>query len=312
MKLPLSVAGPTVVRQEHLRRRREGAGGSGRPRPGPRPGWIDQAGAPPADRPPPNGSCDRRRAHGGRGRRRRGVGAGRPSHRRTVPRDRGRAHGRCGRPGDGSDRRSADRRRGSHRRTVAEDALGERAHAPPDVVAAEVGPSSTVEEVVRSTIATSTRRLMRHDAVVRLGVDPGVHQARVATRRIRSDLRTFRSLLEPRWRDELRGELGWLGRELGGVRDCDVLGERLREDALLLPTTTRRTWRRCSTGCVRDAMPLAPRCSPRCASRGTCGCSTPWSPPRPNRACSATWPRAGGRGDGGPDGLPVGAPEEAL
>lgn len=115
-------------------------------------------------------------------------------------------------------------------------ALGERAHAPPDVVAAEVGPSSTVEEVVRSAIATSTRRLMWHDAVVRLGVDPeGVHQARVATRRIRSDLRTFRSLLEPRWRDELRGELGWLGGELGGVRDCDVLKERLREDALLLP-----------------------------------------------------------------------------
>lgn len=62
-------------------------------------------------------------------------------------------------------------------------ALGERAHAPPEVVAAEVGPSSTVEEVVRSAIATSTRRLMSHDAVVRLGVDPeGVHQARVATR----------------------------------------------------------------------------------------------------------------------------------
>ncbi|MGZ8581975.1 MAG: CYTH and CHAD domain-containing protein [Actinomycetota bacterium] len=115
-------------------------------------------------------------------------------------------------------------------------ALGARAQAPPDVFVSDVGPSSTVEEVVRWAIAMSTRRLMQHDPVVRLGVDPeGVHQTRVATRRIRSDLRTFRSLLERDWRDELRGELGWLGAELGGVRDCDVLGERLREDALLLP-----------------------------------------------------------------------------
>ncbi len=115
-------------------------------------------------------------------------------------------------------------------------ALGARAQAPPDVFVSDVGPSSTVEEVVRWAIAMSSRRLMQHDPVVRLGVDPeGVHQTRVATRRIRSDLRTFRSLLERDWRDELRGELGWLGAELGGVRDCDVMGERLREDALLLP-----------------------------------------------------------------------------
>lgn len=115
-------------------------------------------------------------------------------------------------------------------------ALGARAVAAPDVVVPSVDPTSTVAEVVRWAIGMSTRRLMQHDPVVRLGVDPeGVHQARVATRRIRSDLRTFRSLLDPDWRDELRRELGWLGAELGGVRDCDVLGERLRDDALLLP-----------------------------------------------------------------------------
>ena len=115
-------------------------------------------------------------------------------------------------------------------------ALGERAVEEPDVVAATVDPTSTVAEVVRWAIGTSTRRLMQHDPVVRLGADPeGVHQARVATRRIRSDLRTFRSLLDPDWRGELRRELGWLGAVLGGVRDCDVLGERLRDDALLLP-----------------------------------------------------------------------------
>jgi CHAD domain-containing protein len=78
--------------------------------------------------------------------------------------------------------------------------------------------------------------LLTHDAVVRVGIDPeGVHQTRVATRRLRSDLRTFRPLLDRDWHDAVRAELGWLGGELGSVRDLDVLGERLRRHALLLP-----------------------------------------------------------------------------
>ncbi len=115
-------------------------------------------------------------------------------------------------------------------------ALGERAMAPPDVVVPSIEPSSSVEEVVRSCLATSSIRLITHDPDVRIGTDPeGVHQVRVATRRLRSDLRTFRSLLDRGWRDALRTELGWLGGELGPVRDLDVLGERLRRHALLLP-----------------------------------------------------------------------------
>ncbi|HJR96377.1 MAG TPA: CYTH and CHAD domain-containing protein [Actinomycetota bacterium] len=115
-------------------------------------------------------------------------------------------------------------------------ALGDRASAPPDVVVPSIGPSSSVEDVVRATLATSTIRLITHDADVRVGTDPeGVHQVRVATRRLRSDLRTFRSLLVRGWHDALRSELGWLGGELGPVRDLDVLGERLRKSALLLP-----------------------------------------------------------------------------
>jgi len=55
-----------------------------------------------------------------------------------------------------------------------------------------------------------------------------VHQARVATRRLRSHLRTFRAVVEPAWAGSLRDELGWLGDELGAVRDADVLLDRLR------------------------------------------------------------------------------------
>ena len=71
-------------------------------------------------------------------------------------------------------------------------------------------------------------RLIRHDPVVRLDADiEGVHQARVATRRLRSDLRTFRPMLDREWSQGLRDELGWIARILGEVRDGDVLLERL-------------------------------------------------------------------------------------
>ncbi|MDQ1519314.1 MAG: hypothetical protein QOI55_387, partial [Actinomycetota bacterium] len=115
-------------------------------------------------------------------------------------------------------------------------ALGPRALEPPDVVARELDDTATAGEVVRSAIANALRRLMVHDAGVRLGDDPeAVHQARVATRRLRSDLRTFRDFLEPEWNESLREELKWLGAELGTVRDGDVLVDRLRSHARRLP-----------------------------------------------------------------------------
>jgi CHAD domain-containing protein len=83
-------------------------------------------------------------------------------------------------------------------------------------------------------------RLIRHDAGVRLGEDiEDVHQARVATRRLRSDLRTFRDVLEPEWDAALREELGWLGAELGTVRDLDVQLDRLGHRVEHLPEEDR-------------------------------------------------------------------------
>ncbi len=49
------------------------------------------------------------------------------------------------------------------------------------------------------------------------------HQSRVAMRRIRSNLRTFRPLLDPGWGTALRAELAWYGNELGRFRDLDLL-----------------------------------------------------------------------------------------
>jgi CHAD domain-containing protein len=50
-----------------------------------------------------------------------------------------------------------------------------------------------------------------------------IHQTRVAMRRIRSNLRTFRLLLDPGWGTALRAELAWYGNELGRSRDLDRL-----------------------------------------------------------------------------------------
>lgn len=112
-------------------------------------------------------------------------------------------------------------------------ALGMRALAPPDVEPPrELGPHPAARDVVQAAIAASVRRLLAHDPGVRLGDDPEhVHQARVATRRLRSDLRTFRPLLVPSWDEALREELRWLGRELGAVRDTEVLLGLLRANA---------------------------------------------------------------------------------
>jgi len=115
-------------------------------------------------------------------------------------------------------------------------ALGPRAQAPPDVVVSDVDPDATAGQLVRHAIARSVAQMVRHDAGVRLGEDPEeVHQFRVATRRLRSDLRTFRPVLDPKWVSRLRRELAWLGAQVGPVRDTDVLAERLQAQAQALP-----------------------------------------------------------------------------
>ena len=65
---------------------------------------------------------------------------------------------------------------------------------------------------MRAAIASAVTRLLAHDVGARMGDHPeDVHQARVATRRLRSDLRTFRAYADAEWVSEIRDELRWLG-----------------------------------------------------------------------------------------------------
>ena len=115
-------------------------------------------------------------------------------------------------------------------------ALGPRAEDAPDVVVEDLGEDVAAVDVVRRALASSAVRLMTHDPGVRIGEDPEeVHQARVATRRLRSDLRTFRDVLDSGWARPLREELRWIGSALGAVRDAEVLRDRLRSRVSALP-----------------------------------------------------------------------------
>jgi len=86
------------------------------------------------------------------------------------------------------------------------------------------------------TLSMGTRPLWAQSAVESLEgterrVDPveRVHQTRVAMRRIRSNLRTFRLLCDPGWGTALRAELAWYGNQLGRSRDLDLLAEVITE-----------------------------------------------------------------------------------
>jgi CHAD domain-containing protein len=101
-------------------------------------------------------------------------------------------------------------------------------------------PSDPPVHHVRVALDTRLRALLHHDPGARTGADvEDVHQMRVSVRRMRAALKAARPLLDADWSDDLRAELGWLGRSLGPVRDLDVLLPRLRGLAADLPADQR-------------------------------------------------------------------------
>ena len=82
-------------------------------------------------------------------------------------------------------------------------------------------------DVVSAYVAAQVEQLVAYDAAVRRDEDDAVHKMRVATRRLRSALATYRPLLDPDRSEPLRDELAWLAGLLGVARDAEVLRERL-------------------------------------------------------------------------------------
>ena len=92
---------------------------------------------------------------------------------------------------------------------------------------------SPAEHVVTWAIYAGLGRLLDHDCRIRAAAPDAdvedIHQARVATRRLRSDLNTLKPLLDPVWVGHVREDLRTVGEALGAVRDTDVLTASLRD-----------------------------------------------------------------------------------
>lgn len=95
---------------------------------------------------------------------------------------------------------------------------------PPPSSTRQLPPDADPIEHIKALLKKETARLLMHDPGTRLGNDPeDLHQMRVSARRLRAYLRAAAPMLNSDWAEPLRGELAWLGRMLGPVRDLDVL-----------------------------------------------------------------------------------------
>lgn len=102
-------------------------------------------------------------------------------------------------------------------------ALGDR---PERAAAGEgPGPDSPAREVLHAYLAEQVAGILGREADVRVDAPDSVHKTRVATRRLRSALRTFRRLLDREVTDPLRDEVKWFAGVLGEPRDAEVMKE---------------------------------------------------------------------------------------
>jgi CHAD domain-containing protein len=91
-----------------------------------------------------------------------------------------------------------------------------------DLGPTDVDPSISVGEVAFAVLRRQFAEMQAHEPGTRLGEDPEeLHDARVATRRMRAAIKVFEGVLPERakW---LREELRWVANAMGEVRDLDV------------------------------------------------------------------------------------------
>ncbi|MEU0333366.1 CYTH and CHAD domain-containing protein [Streptomyces sp. NPDC006193] len=99
----------------------------------------------------------------------------------------------------------------------------------------EPPPPATAGDHVLAYLRAQRDALVELDPAVRRDLPDAVHRMRVATRRARSTLRTFRSLLDRTATAPAAAELKWLAGELGADRDQEVLADRLTTALAALP-----------------------------------------------------------------------------
>ena len=133
-------------------------------------------------------------------------------------------------------------------------ALGDQVTAGP----APVTDDSTAGEVVAAYLTEQSAELLRQDVILRAARHGAVHQTRIAARRLRSAVATYRTLFDADQARRLEDSLRWLGRELSGLRDLQVIESLLQEalrddDSPVASTATTRVTRRLMDARRRDA-----------------------------------------------------------
>ncbi|MER5596258.1 CYTH and CHAD domain-containing protein [Streptomyces sp. NPDC002265] len=157
----------------------------------------------------------------------------------TAPRDKGGKAGKTGKAGK-----------------AAKGAKGGPAGPPRSGRGNPPGAPVTAGDHVLAYVTAQRDALVALDPAVRQDAPDSVHRMRVATRRLRSALRSYGRILDRTVTDPIGEELKWLAGELGVDRDREVLTEHLTAALDGLPRTllsgpvrTRlRTWARARRG----------------------------------------------------------------
>jgi CHAD domain-containing protein len=103
-----------------------------------------------------------------------------------------------------------------------------------------LSPAEAAGGAARRVLARQLADLNAQEAPARSGDVEGIHDFRVATRRLRATLRLFAPVLPAGEVRRLRASLAWVARAIGAVRDLDVLAQALAARAQRLEPGLRR------------------------------------------------------------------------
>lgn len=94
--------------------------------------------------------------------------------------------------------------------------------------AVELHRGMAAEDALAVILRRCLAHLLANEPAARTGKEEGVHQMRVALRRLRVALQLFRSMLPEAERGWVRGEVKWLASALGRARNWDIVNGLIR------------------------------------------------------------------------------------
>jgi triphosphatase len=111
---------------------------------------------------------------------------------------------------------------------------------PTKAIAPAISAEHTVDDIVGMLLGACQHQLLANQAIAEAGRDPeGVHQMRVALRRLRTACALLRSELGSLTLQAFNDEAKWLAKLLGNARDWDVfITETLSRPSEILPSDT--------------------------------------------------------------------------